>query len=198
MKLLPHATAGAILSVPVFVWSPSGALIAFLSTTLIDIDHLLFYSLHTGRIPLAPPGPVSAYKKWSYFGPRVQLLHNYETLLVISALAWFYGGLFVYAFLGIAIHLIMDQAEGYSRYRFFRIRSLAGDFFRYRSYRKALRAGSEKEYLVAWRDDWLGHLRHVFGEEKGSEIGEKCGIFNTYKETGIDMSKTGATWRDLL
>jgi hypothetical protein len=106
----------ALISAPIAgaLWflsgNPDAAAATFLAGTLVDVDHLVDYVLARGwTIDLA------TIKSGSYFresGRALVLLHSYEIILLLAALAaarlgWAIG---IGIGLGAGVHLIADAA----------------------------------------------------------------------------------------
>lgn len=199
MRIAHHAALGAMVALPLAGRSPWGAAILFLSSVLIDIDHLVFYAFHERRLSFSDLKFLSAFSNWSYYGPRIMSFHNYETALLLGVCAWIVGGLFVFLFVGVLIHLVLDQMDGYVTFRHFRIKSIVGDIFRYREYMHALEQGKEKEFMVARRDSWWNHLRaHVPAESRLAASREKCGILSLYSDIPVNSLQDFGEWRRIF
>ncbi len=95
--------------------------IIFLSSFLIDVDHVFYYFLKTGDI-----NPVRVYrwymKKWKRFHkiPREQrkniysgfyLFHGIEVLMILFLLGFYISPLFSFIFIGFSFHLLVDTVH---------------------------------------------------------------------------------------
>ena len=189
---------GTLISIPLSSSSMIGASAFFISSVAIDMDHFIFYWFHQRAFFLYPRKFLLAYEKWSYFGPRVHIFHNYEMVLLLVAIAWIYGGLSWYWFAGALVHLICDQAESYKKFRFMRVRTFVGDILRYREYLHASRQSLEQEYMISRRDSWWNHLKTSLSDEQFIRNERHCGIFEIYPEIPIDKSNHSGTWKGLL
>lgn len=150
---------GVSAAIPVSLWSIPWASALFLSSVLIDLDHFLFYWFQEKEVSINVRQFLSDYRKWNYYGPRVQIFHNYEFVVFMGAIAFIYKGILLWSFAGVLLHLIYDQGESYYRFRYMRVKTLVGDVLRYKEYLDARRQGKEKEYMVNRRDSWRNHLR---------------------------------------
>ena len=194
MKVNQHAAAGGAVAIILSRISVSGALVFWFSSVFIDMDHLLFYAAHEKKNAATSLKNVYAYRQWDYYGPRVHLFHNYETLVTLGYLAWVLGGGMLYLFLGVFFHLICDQAQTYWMYRFFRVRSLFGDIFRYAQYLKAKRRGRGREFIISWRDSWWGHLKRSLPNDLFNKRACTSSIFDLYPEVPIDKDAEAGSW----
>jgi len=194
VKVNQHAAAGGVVAIVLSHISVSGALVFWFSNVFIDMDHLLFYAAHEKKSGAISLKDVFAYGQWDYYGPRVNLFHNYETLVMLGYLAWVLGEVMLYLFWGVFFHLICDQAQTYWMYRFFRVRSLFGDIFRYAQYLKAKRWGRGREFMIFWRDSWWGHLSLSLPDDLFKKRACACGIFNLYPDIPIDKDVGAVSW----
>ena len=199
VKIIQHATIGCILALPVSAWSFSGALGFIAASILVDVDHFIFYSFQTRRLPWPGLEMESAYQRWSYYGPRVLVLHNYEALLFSGIVAAAFGGFSAYVFAGFLLHLLLDQVSGYALFRYLRVKTLTGDVLRYLRYLEASRSGREREYMLARRDSWQNHLCSLIPDRaKLESVLGTCGILSLFPDVPIDPAQKSAEWRALL
>lgn len=194
VKVNQHAAAGGVAAIVLSQISVSGALVFWFSNVFVDMDHLLFYAAHEKKKVAINLKDVSAYGRWEYCGPRVNFFHNYETLVVLGYLAWGMGGSMRYLFWGVFFHLICDQAQTYWMYRFFRVRSLFGDIFRYVQFLKAKRRGRCREFMIFWRDSWWGHLKRSLPDDLFKKKVCACCIFDLYPDIPIDKDAGVGSW----
>jgi hypothetical protein len=189
---------GISVAIPVSIWSIPWAAAFFLSSMAIDLDHFLSYWFKEKAVSLNLRQFLSNYLKWDYYGPRVQIFHNYEFLVLVGAGAFQYKGIFLWVFAGVFLHLICDQAESYYRFRYMRVKTFVGDILRYKEYLNAKRQGREKEYMVKRRDSWRNHLRTSLSKEQFKKTENQCGIWEIYPEMPIDKLCDGEAWKRLL
>ncbi len=197
MRVSQHTAIGMTAALPLLFVSPTGAGLQLAVTVLIDIDHLLFYLWHEKKLPAAAPGGfIRQYGQWQYFGPRVHLFHNYETLAGATLLACLTGHILAFCLLaGIGLHLACDQWADYHAFKFLRIKSFWGDLLRYGQYRAAKKAGREKEYMLHRRDTWHRHLSLNLLPEKKQAALHRCGILALYPEIAIDPNRDAGAWK---
>ncbi len=197
MRLEQHAAIGSAVALPLAFYSPAMAAALLASTVLIDVDHLLFYVALTRRVPTSPRAAVADYQRWKYYGPRVMIFHNYETMIAVGLCAWATNGILVAVLGGVLLHMLLDQVPGFLRHRFLRVRTLVGDVARYREYTRAVRAGREEDFMVSYRDSWWGHLRQSMTENEARGVSSACGILGTHPERPLragDGGRWGAWW----
>ena len=198
MKIRHHVVIGASVAIPISAWSIPGAVTFFLSSIVIDLDHFLFYWFREKEVSLNLRKFLSDYRKWSYYGPRVQIFHNYELVIFLGAIASIYKGILLCLFAGVLLHLICDQAESYYRFRYMRVKTLVGDILSYKGYLQARSQGREKEYMINRRDSWRNHLRSSLSKEQFKKTENQCGISEIYPEMSTDKSCDGGAWKRLL
>ncbi len=198
MTVKNHIYIGTAAAAPLSVISPSGSLLFLCVSLLVDIDHFLFFTWHQKKIILNPKSFIRTHEDWDYFGPRIHLFHNYETILIAILSAFVNGDIWLYFAGGIVFHLICDQVSTFHKYRFLRIRSLIGDFIRYRQYLCATRKGQEKKFIVAWRNTWINHIINAFPEKSPSQISTECAIMKTYPDKPFIASDDFGTWRSVF
>lgn len=198
MKIRDHAVTGVSVAIPVSIWSIPWAAALFLSSVAIDLDHFLFYWFQEKEVSLNLRQFLSDYRKWDYYGPRVQIFHNYEFVVFLGAIAFIYKGVLLWFFAGVFLHLICDQAESYYRFRYMRVKTFVGDILRYKEYLNAKRQGREKEYMVNRRDSWRNHLRTSLSKEQFKKTESQCGISEIYSEMPMDKLCDGEAWKRLL
>jgi hypothetical protein len=198
LKIAQHTVVGAWAAIPAYHWSITGAVGLFLASVVIDVDHFIFFLFRERNFSVSVRRFFSVYRRWSYYGPRIHILHNYELVVLLGALAWIYGGVLVYLFVGVLLHLMCDQADSYWMFRHMRVRTLLGDIIRYRGYVRASLRGDEKEYMIDRRDTWWSHLRNRLSKERFRKAENTCGILNIYPEIPINKSSNGGTWERLL
>ncbi|MBF0621031.1 MAG: hypothetical protein HQL54_03815 [Magnetococcales bacterium] len=200
MQAKQHLAVGMIGALPILMWSSSTEAAVFIAASvLIDSDHILFQWFHSRKItPLNHL--IKSYVTWDYFGPRILIFHNYETLVFLACYAVYSEiFLFYYVFLAVFLHLFLDQIGNYLTFRVFRIRTLLGDIVRYQRYLSARNAGKEREFLIARRDSWINYVLGRFSDknldEKSPYLG---GIQLTYPEQPINKSKKDSEWQDFF
>lgn len=198
MRVTHHAFIGASVAIPLSVWSIPGAVTFLFSSIVIDLDHFLFYWFQERKVLFHPGKFLSAYRKWSYYGPRIHIFHNYEFVVLLGACAWIYAGMSLYLFAGILMHLICDQLESYHRFRYMRVRTLIGDVLRYKGYLRVRHKGGEKEYMINRRDTWWNHLRIGLSREQFKKTERQCGIFDIYPESPINKADDTGSWKWLV
>lgn len=121
-----HILFGFILVVLLYFFFPQislfGLLIIFLSSFLIDVDHVLFYFIKTKDW-----NPFNAHKwyveKWEKLKniPREQrknysefyLFHGIEWLIIFLLLGIYLSKFFTYLFIGFSLHLSIDLIHEY-------------------------------------------------------------------------------------
>jgi len=189
---------GISVAIPVSLWSIPWAGAFFLSSVVIDVDHLLSYWFKEKKVSLGLREILSDYMKWDYYGPRVQVFHNYEFLVLVGTGAFQYKGILLWVFAGVFLHLICDQAESYYRFRYLRVKTFVGDILRYKEYLTAKRQDRVKEYMINRRDSWLNHLRTSLSKEQFKKTESQCGISEIYPEMPIDKLCDGEAWKRLL
>lgn len=177
--------------------STNEAVIFFISSFIIDIDHYIFYSVQNRSYSLNVFMVTRDYKKWSYYGPRIMILHNYEFILLCFFIAYLYGGVFWYIAAGCLFHLSCDQIDTWVKFKIIRVRTLTYDVIRYNQYRKAKKQHLEKEYMIKMRDSWINHLKQKFSDEKFNQYVKKCGITSLYPEIPVKKS-TNNYWKSIL
>lgn len=194
MKVTSHIAVGAVLSIPVMLVEPEGAILFFLTSILVDVDHLLFYCFHEKTISVPLLQSIEIHKKWPYFGPRVHVFHNYETLLFTAIAAWIFGGFFIPVFLGVLLHLFCDQASSIHSARYLRIKSLFGDIIRYIKYTISRQRGDEKDYMTHRRNTWWNHLRKRLPGYRFESAKTQYGILYLYPDIPIKTSEDSGNW----
>jgi len=118
-----HILLGILFSfslVYFFNISPSAAVVIFLSSVLIDIDHYILYICKTRDFSLknAYNYSVKSKKIWLGLSPKKRekyktsfmFLHGIEFLALLVALS-FLSKFFFYIFLGVFFHLLADWLE---------------------------------------------------------------------------------------
>lgn len=198
MKIRHHAVIGASVAIPISAWSIPGAVTFFLSSIVIDLDHFFFYWFQEREVLFHPQKFLSAYRKWSYYGPRIHIFHNCELVVILGAISWIYGGMTLYLFAGILMHLTCDQLESYHRFRYMRVKTLIGDVLRYKRYLRVRHEGGEKEYMIDRRDTWWNHLKRGLSKEQFRKTEHQCGILDIYPETPINKAGDGGSWKRLV
>jgi len=194
-----HATWGVLFAIPAAIGSFGKAGLMVLVTTLLDVDHVLFFSYHNRRLPWSDPELLRTYREWTYFGPRVLIFHNYETLFLLGVGAAMLGGPVVYAFAGVLLHLSLDQYASYKAFRYLRVRTLAGDLVRYMEYRRAVRAGKEREYMLHRRDSWWCHLQsHLSDAEQLRKILDAGGILAWASDVPLGTKASARQWKGIF
>jgi hypothetical protein len=105
-----HLVTTAAACAAAYAGTGSAPLVAgmFAGGFLIDVDHIFDYLVFEGRRDLRP----SAFLAY-YLEGRVRrvvlLLHSYELLALLAALAWLHGGPLLWGYvLGMALHLPLD------------------------------------------------------------------------------------------
>ena len=121
-----HIICGFLFSLILFILFPSisilGALIIFLSSIAIDIDHYIYFILLKKSISLkkAYDWFVIDRKFWLELSPqkrekfrkKILFLHGVEFLILLGVLA-FLSSFFLYIFIGVLFHLILDLIDLY-------------------------------------------------------------------------------------
>jgi len=198
LRITHHTAIGALAAIPVYDWSITGAVALFLASVVIDVDHFIFYIFHEKNFSISVRKFLSVYRGWSYYGPRIHVLHNYELVALLGVLAWIYRGVLVYLFVGAFLHLVCDQMDSYRMFRYMRVGTLIGDTVRYQGYLRARRQGDEKEYMIDRRDTWWNHLRSSLSKERFREAENTCGILKIYPEMPINNSGNRGIWEKFL
>lgn len=198
MTIKQHAIIGGVLALPLGWLEPWGACLFWCANILIDVDHLAFYTVHEGRLPLPLKNMVKIYKTWDYFGPRVNFFHNYETLIITGVISWLTVGGFTFIFLGVFVHLIADQLETYTRFRFLRIRTCVGDLLRYGNYIKARNEGNEDEYMVGLRSSWKKYLKEVLSEKAYQKEKSTSKLLSLYQDVPDNADVDVSIWKQVL
>ncbi len=194
LKVTSHIVISSAFSIPMMGLAPEGAFLFFLTSVLIDVDHLFFYCFHEKTISIPILKSSSIYKVWQYFGPRVQLFHNYETLIFTGMASWYNKGLFLPVFLGALFHLFCDQTASIHSARYLRIKTLTGDIIRYYKYLKTKNRGNEMTYMTQRRNTWWNHLRSHLPNLCFETAKLRYGILNLYPDIPIKSSEDTGNW----
>lgn len=111
-----HIILGAILSIIVFIIfkiSLISAIIIFLASFLIDIDHYLVYVMNTKDWSLQ-----NSYKSYKNVPrnhkPMMHFLHTIEFLIILLILGFFFP-IFILIFLGFIFHSNLDIVDMLSK-----------------------------------------------------------------------------------
>ena len=120
LKMLPkyHALLGFIFSAIVFLIFPQikliGALIIFLSSFLIDVDHYLYYIIIKKDFSLKNAYNYHLDIRNNNKKGKIRLFHTAEFLIVLLILSFFYKPL-LFVFIGFIFHLLFDVIDEYHR-----------------------------------------------------------------------------------
>ncbi len=113
--MLPHTHAilGALFSIAVWFFipgiTPLAAVIIFLASVFIDIDHYTIYV--AGRKEFSLKKAYDTYKKLPlHTKPMPNILHTVEVMALIL-IAGFFIHFFLYVFIGFAFHSILDLID---------------------------------------------------------------------------------------
>lgn len=119
MKAQEHiAYGGAASAVVAMIWGPWNALVFWLASVLIDVDHYLDHIYRTGG---ADWNVLSIFKLDNYFRKKLDtgemqkralcfsLFHTAEVFLAVYVTATHYGqSLLMFVFFGMVFHLFLD------------------------------------------------------------------------------------------
>jgi hypothetical protein len=198
LKVFQHAVIGTAVALPIMFFSAAGSVFFFAATVLADIDHLIFYAFQRSKGHSSFRTVLFGYEKWDYFGPRIHVLHNYEALILSGAFSLYETGVSLYLFAGLCLHLICDQVDTYSKFRYLRVKTLIGDILRFRKYIRAVNTGQEKQYLIARRDSWRRHLESRLSPEQLEDVSSSCDILNIYPEIAIHKEIDHNEWKKVF
>lgn len=198
MKIAHHAVIGAAAALPIVKWSLPGAIGFWAISILPDIDHFIFYCLHEKKACFSLRKFITAYKNWDYFGPRIHIFHNYELLILGLIICSMTGGLVIYLYGGLLLHLICDQVDTYRLFRYLRVKSLTGDILRYREYVRACQADREQEFMIFRRDSWWNHLHSKLSPDQLEATKSKCDILRLYSEQPKCAAADSSEWQKIF
>lgn len=120
-----HIILGGIFSLVLFFLFPSigitEALLVFLSSVFIDVDHYFAYAVKKKDLSLKKSYRWFLYlvEKNNKLSPKERkkchyplcVFHNIETLIVVTILGFFVSKYFFFIILGMIFHLILDYIE---------------------------------------------------------------------------------------
>jgi len=128
MNLIPHATAGLILSIILYPVFDNYVIILFISSFIFDIDHYIEYIIRKKDFSL-----LKAYKEAKELNKKqktlkqvfiIDVLHIFHTIefLIILGILSFFSKIFLMILIGLLSHNLLDIIE-MAYYKTFKSRS---------------------------------------------------------------------------
>jgi len=124
------------------------ALIIFLSSFLIDIDHYLFFIMNKKeknfiraykKAMLSKKKYYKLSKKQRKINQGYYIFHGIEFLIILFLLGFFIHKFFYFILLGCVFHLFLDYLEVFTQYQKKRKLSLIFDYFDFKKSNKPLK-----------------------------------------------------------